>query len=499
MNETTDTAQTYRPAGALPPAPLAPFQGRFDERLAAHLLRRAGFGGSPQEIADLVKLRMRDAVGSLTKFPATPGLPDVPDALPDFTSIDAQLRDRASMMMGGGKLAADPQAVELLKERRKLERQAIEATQLWWLDRMIATPAPLQEKMTLFWHGHFTTAAIQKNVTPAEILAQNALFRSYALGNARELTQRVAVDPAMLKYLDNLHNDAAHPNENFARELMELYTLGIGNYSERDVREAARAWTGLRIRRDSNEVFLNPRLHDDGPKTFLGRTGNFGGTDIVNIIFDRAATSNFLATKLLSFFVYDDPEPELVEPVAGLLRAQNFEIAPVMTQLLSSNVFYSERAYRALVKSPVEFVVGSYRLFGVSKATPLTLGALSRMTQVLFYPPNVKGWAGGSTWINSSTVLARENFANALMTANVVNGAASWLFASGVTDPSAAAQTLAQSIVQGDVSPASLANLEAYLRGDGAAANGALSGENFEQRMRGGAYLTMAMPAYQLA
>ena len=131
--------------------------------------------------------------------------------------------------------------------------------------------------MTLFWHGHFTTAAIQKGVTPAEVVAQNELFRSYALGNVRELTGKVALDPAMLRYLDNIHNEAAHPNENFARELMELYTLGIGNYSEADVREAARAWTGLRVRRATGEVFLNPRLHDAGSKTFLGRTGNFAG------------------------------------------------------------------------------------------------------------------------------------------------------------------------------------------------------------------------------
>jgi uncharacterized protein (DUF1800 family) len=484
---------TFRPAGALPAAPLSPYAGRFDARLAAHLLRRAGFGGSPQDVARIAQVGMRDAVDTLIRFPATPNLPVAPDDAPDLSDIDEQIRAR---MSAAGR---DSQTVELLKQRRMLERRAIGATQLWWLDRMIATPAPLQEKMTLFWHGLFTTAAIQKGVTPREVLAQNALFRSYALGNARALTQAVAVDPAMLKYLDNLHNEAAHPNENFARELMELFTLGIGNYTEADVREAARAWTGLRLRRGTDEVFVNPRLHDDGAKTFLGRTGNFTGSDIVNVIFEQPAAARFLATKLLSFFVYDDPEPELVAAVGTLLHARNFEIAPVLATLFSSNVFYSDRAYRALVKSPVEFVVGSYRLFGVAQAAPTTLGALHRMTQILFYPPNVKGWAGGSTWINSSTVLARENFASALMTANVIDGASSWLLANGPTDPTAASKTLVTTIVQGDASPASVAKLEAYLRGADAAANGALSGENFEQRMRGGAYLTMAMPAYQLA
>lgn len=497
MNGKPANSATFRPAGSLPPAPLAPYAGRFDTRLAAHLLRRAGFGGSPQDVARFASGSLRDAVASLVHFPQTPNLTEAPD-LPDETAIDAQLRDR-EMAAGGTMAAGDSQTVELRKQRRKLERQAVDATQMWWLDRMIATPAPLQEKMTLFWHGHFTTAAIRKGVTPREILAQNVLLRSFALGNARELTQRIAVDPAMLKYLDNLHNEAAHPNENFARELMELYTLGIGNYSERDVREAARAWTGLRLRRATDEVFVDARLHDGDAKTFLGRTGNFGGSDVVDIIFAQPATARFFATKLLAFFVYDEPEPELVTAFASLLSAHDFELAPVMTTLFSSNVFYSERAYRALVKSPIEFVVGSYRLFGVPQAEPSALRALQRMTQVLFYPPNVKGWAGGSAWINSSTILARENFASALMTANVVRGAASWLLASGPANPSAASQALASAIVQGDASPASLAKLEAYLRGADTAANGALSGENFEQRMRGGAYLTMAMPAYQLA
>jgi uncharacterized protein (DUF1800 family) len=352
--------------------------------------------------------------------------------------------------------------------------------------------------MTLFWHGHFTTAALQKGVSPAEVVAQNMLFRSYALGNVRELTQRVAVDPAMLRYLDNIHNEAAHPNENFARELMELYTLGIGNYREADVREAARAWTGLRVRRLTGEVFVNTRLHDAGSKTFLGRIGNFGGSDIVNIIFEQPAAARYFASRLLTFFVYADPEPELVEAVAELLRAHDFELAPVMTTLFSSNVFYSARAYRALVKSPVEFVVGSYRLFEVSEAEPAALAALQRMTQVLFYPPNVKGWPGGAAWLNTSTVLARENFANGLMTTNVIRGS-SWLLAAGPGSPQRAAATIVDAVVQDDVSAASRARLETYLAGTDSAVPGALSAENFDGRMRGGAYLTMAMPAYQLA
>lgn len=219
----------------------------------------------------------------------------------------------------------------------------------------------------------------------------------------------------------------------------------------------------------------------------------------MNIIFTQPAASKFIATKLLEAFVYDDPEPELVDGVAALLRRNDFNLRPVMETLLVSNVFYSPRAYRALVKSPVEFVVGSYQLFGVQQADPKALAALRRMNQVLFYPPNVKGWPGGSTWLNSTTVLARENFTNALMTSGAVMSAADWLLAGGPANVGAAARTLVDTIVQGDVSEAALAKLQGYLRGDGTAALGALSGENFDQRMRGGAYLTMAMPPYQLA
>ncbi len=459
---------------------------------------------------------MSAAVATLVNFPSTASLPSEPATLPDLATIDMQLRDRIRSGMAAptntgmtapattsvaAPVTADStgDVVALRKARRKLAVQGVITAQLWWLNRMLASPAPLQEKMTLFWHGHFTTAAIQKGVTPREIITQNALFRGYALGDVRELTQRVAVDPAMLKYLDNLHNEAAHPNENFARELMELYTLGIGNYAESDVREAARAWTGLRIRRATDEVYVNPRLHDDGSKTFLGRSGNFGGSDIVNIIFDQPAAARYFAAKLLAFFVYTDPEPELIDGVAGLLRQNKFVLAPVMATLLSSNVFYSDRAYRALVKSPVDFVIGTLRLFDVTAVPPTALPALRRMTQILFYPPNVKGWPGGGTWLNSSTVLARENFANALMTTNVIDGASNWLLAAGPGSPQNAAKTIISAIVQGDASPASIGKLEAYLGGADSAALGALSGENFDQRMRGGAYLTMAMPAYQLA
>jgi len=477
-----ETASSFRPAGALDIATaLEPYRGRFDERAAAHLLRRAGFGGTPDEIRRAASGTMAAAVDALITFPATDALPAAPTDLPDDEP-----------MMRGTTLTT-----EMRTERRRAERAGFIATQMWWLDRMLATPAPLQEKMTLFWHGHFTSAP-GKGVTPREMANQNALFRNLALGDVRVLTRSVSYDPAMLRYLDNLHNDRSHPNENYARELMELFTLGIGNYTENDVREAARAWTGIRLRRDTGEPYLSTRLHDDGRKTFLNQTGNFDGGDVVDIIFQQPAAARFFAAKLLNFFVYNDPEPELVDATAALLRKNSFALRPVMSTLLRSNVFYSPRAYRALVKSPVEFVVGTYRLFGVGQTSLVALGALRRMGQVLLYPPNVKGWPGGSTWLNSSTVLARANFANSVMTSKNVD-ASSWLLASGPGDPVVAARNLVDNVLQGDASPAATARLQGFLRGDGAAALPELSVENFDQRMRGGAYLAMAMPAYQLA
>jgi uncharacterized protein (DUF1800 family) len=378
------------------------------------------------------------------------------------------------------------------------------ALQTWWLERMTATPAPLQEKMTLFWHGHFTSAINEKGTSAQMMLAQNQLFRQSALGDVRDLTLRVSQDPAMLRYLDNNANIKAHPNENYARELMELFTLGIGNYSEQDVRESARAFTGwtYRMNRETGygEFFDNRAQHDDGAKTFLGQSGTFEGTDVVRIIFEQPAAPRFLASKLLAFFVYDDPEPALVDQVAALIVRKGFALQTVMSTILRSNVFYSARAYRALVKSPVEFVVGTHQLFGIPQIVPVELATLRSMGQVLFYPPNVKGWDGGAAWVNSQTVLTRENFANGVAQNPAMLSSATWLSASlRAMNPQLVARTLADTMLQGDVSPAATAQLVSYLSGTGQSALAELSVENADERVRNAAYLTMAMPAFQLA
>jgi uncharacterized protein (DUF1800 family) len=496
----TPPSATYRPTGTLDlTTALAPYGGPWGVRQAAHLYRRAGFGGSPADVAAATGAGMHAAVDGFIRFADAAALPAQPATLvADGLAPDLRKEIQELNRAGAAGPLSDADSARLAALRKMANqghRPNMIAMQQWFLDRMIQSPAPLQEKMTLFWHGHFTSA-YQKGITAQALVDQNNLFRANALGNIHDLTIAVSQNPAMLRYLDNAQNFKAHPNENYARELMELFTLGIGNYTETDIRESARAFTGWRIGRDYAFVD-DPNQHDTGSKTFLGRTGNFNGRDIVDIIFQQPAASHWFAGKLLNFFVYNDPEPELVEAVAAQLRAHDFVLQPVMATLLRSNVFYSDRAYRALVKSPVDFVVGSCQLFGVSEVNVPTLGALSRMGQVLFYPPNVKGWDGGAAWLSSQTLLARENFASGLL-ARAADG--SWLgTAVSSMNPPVVARTVTSTILQGDVSSASAEQVLAYLQGSGVSALAALSGENAAERIRGAAYLTMAMPAYQLA
>ncbi len=457
-----DVGGIVRPAGRLDPSnALSPYAGRLGGRAAAHLLRRAGFGGTPADVGRVAQMTATQAVASLV-------------ALTPASAV-----------------APPP---ELVDAERTQRRAAVFTLQSWWLNRMLTTPSPLQEKMTLYFHGHFTSRATPR--FPLITYNQNALFRQYALGNLRELTRRVSKDAAMLIYLNGAANVVAHPNENYARELMELFTLGVNNYTEEDVRESARAWTGWQVNRRADLVSFNPELHDGGRKRFLGQTGDFTGDDIVNIIFSQPQCAKFFAASLLNWFVYNDPEPELVDAVASLLRKHDFELAPVVSTILRSDVFYSPRAYRALVKSPVEFVIGAYKTLGVSQLDYSALPALQQMGQRLFFPPTVAGWPGGQNWLTSGTMIARQNFLTRLLGSQTL-GSSSWLRGLPVA-PASAAQQLAQNLLQSDLAPASLLELENYLGGKGSAALASLSVENYDQRVSGAAYLAMATPAFQL-
>ncbi|HEY6449799.1 MAG TPA: DUF1800 domain-containing protein [Candidatus Cybelea sp.] len=484
-----DVGGTLRPQGSLDlSTALKPYSPVLGERAAAHLLRRAGFGGTPDEVRRYAAMDAREAVTLLLEFPSPSSIAP-PRELDDLPSPVSMATAPLGRMMRGQEMT-----VTQRPQRRRQGREAILALQLWWLNRMLTTVAPLQEKMTLHFHGHFTSRATP--LFPWITYNQNALFRRSALGNLRQLTRDVSKDAAMLMYLNGAQNVASHPNENYARELMELFTLGVDNYTEKDVRDSARAWTGWRVNRRADTVTFDASLHDAGQKTFLGRLGNFDGDDVVDIIFAQPQCARFFATRLLNWFLYNDPEPELVDRVAALLRRHDFELAPLVGTLLASNVFYSPRAYRALVKSPVEFVIGTYKSLGLSAVDRSALPALQQMGQQLFYPPSVAGWPGGEDWLTSGTMISRQNFLTRMLGTQTL-AASSWLRDLPLASTSAV-QMLGDRILQGDVARASLRELEAYMNGKGSAALSSLSAENYDQRVSGAAYLAMATPAYQL-
>ena len=478
----------FRPKGGIDAAgALLPYTGAWNPRLAAHLLRRAGFGGSPADIQSAADAGMSAAVDRLM-HPGADRLPPAPS----------------------GDLSYGPMVDPM--QRRKAFSLAVS----WWLDRMLQTPDPFVERMVYFWHNHFTSA-IEGGITPAMMVAQNNLFRTHALGSFADLTHEIARDPAMLLYLNGNQNRKAHPNENFARELMELFTLGVGNYTEQDVRESARAFTGWVLSRDTGVASFVPRLHDDGPKTFLGQTGDFSGDDVIDVIMHQDATAAFVARKVLRHFVYDDPEPELIDAVAASFRAGRYDVGALMNTLLRSNVFYSARAYRSLVKSPVELVVGTLRTIGVTASTPRIIGAMNAMNQLLMHPPNVAGWPGGAQWLNQGTILARLNFLNQLVSfhapaygaaAQPVNpmqampaipGPQAWLAGAVATDPGSVAERVLTLTVQDDATDEQRRAIMRYLQTDSVGNPVELNGENIDEKVRGAMSLAMALPAYQLA
>lgn len=385
---------------------LEPFQtvGRngWDKTLAAHLLNRVGFGGLPEDIAQVAEWGKERAVDYFVDFEAIPETiepPETPD-LPD-AGLRATLKD----------LAPDERRKKL-QEFGRANREAIEKLRGWWIRRMLTTKRPLQEKLTLFWHGHFATSA--NDVKAARhMLNQNEFLRRNCTGNFRDLLLGISRDPAMLRYLDNNTNRKQHPNENYARELMELFSMGIGNYTEDDVQAAARAFTGWTFRGEEF-VFLS-RQHDYGVKAFLHETGKFDGTDVVDILLKQPCTARFMANKLLRFFVSDKPESGAVDELATLIRQKNYDFKPVLRTLFNSAYFYSPQVYRTQIKSPAQLVIGSVRLLGVKLNERVLAVAMRSLGQDLLYPPNVKGWDGGEAWINTDTLLQRYNIAGYLL------------------------------------------------------------------------------------
>jgi uncharacterized protein (DUF1800 family) len=353
---------------------------------------------------------------------------------------------------------------------------------------MVHTNRPLQEKMTLFWHGHLTSA-LRKVKDPNLLQAQNQMFRANALGSFGDILKAISRDGAMIRWLDLQTNRAGAPNENYGRELLELFTLGVGNYTEDDVDEVARAFTGWSSTPDGQFVFRRMQ-HDFGSKTILGQTGPFDGDDVSAMLAAHPTTARFIASKLFRFFAYPNPEPEVIDRLAGIYLASNGSIRALVEAILRSPEFSSERAYRALIKSPTELIVGALRALGAETVPPQAVQAMRLLGQELFDPPNVAGWFGNRSWINAATLLGRFNvlggLANGLGTP-AIGGQPVTALLDGAKDSSTRAQRVLDLLIDGDANPEERAALVAFAdqaRGP--------------QQMKGLFRLAMALPAYQL-
>ena len=376
---------------------------------ARHLLNRTGFGATDAEIRRFAGLTREEAARTLIDGTRSTAI----TAPPSWTRDPGPLRYPRA---GENASAEERKAFRQEQIREGLELRG------WWIGEMLATPSPLTERMTLFWHNHFVSA--QQKVKLAQLMyRQNVTLREHALGNFGDLLHAIARDPAMLVYLDGARSRKGAPNENFARELMELFTLGEGHYGEGDVKEAARAFTGWSLNRETGRFVFRPFLHDYGEKTVLGRTGRLDGDDVLDVLLARPETAELIVRKLWREFVSPDADEREVKRIAARFRESRYDIKVALAALLTSDAFYAPENRGALVKSPVDVVVGALHQFGMrpGETVPFAVAAAA-MGQNLFGPPNVKGWPGGDAWINSSTLLARKSFLDRLFRADDTAG-----------------------------------------------------------------------------
>ncbi len=382
---------------------------QWNRSTAAHLLNRAGFGGTPAQIEALAKLGLEGAVDRLIRWE------DQAESFPppEWTKVDPETRAETFRKFRNG-TPEERQAAqrEMMKERR----QHLLELQGWWLHRMFTTPRPLQEKLTLFWHGHFATA-IEKVRDPILMWRQNETLRHHAGGDWLTLLDEVTRDPAMLIYLDQHQSRPQNPNENYARELLELFALGEGHYTEQDVMEAARALTGLTLDRLKLRAEYDLNRHDTRRKTFMGNTGNLDGWDILDTVAHHPQSARFISAKLWAYFAAENPSPDWIDALSHTFVSSERKVQPFLRAIFLSEEFYSPGVLRRQIKSPVQFLVQACRqLERELPPTPLAMNALRLLGQVLFAPPNVKGWDGGVAWINTNTLLHRHNLALLLVT-----------------------------------------------------------------------------------
>ncbi len=392
-----------RAVGNGPPS----MQALLDADDARFLLTRTGFAAAPDEVARHVGTTRAAAVDALldgARHDTFTAMPPWTDELPPSRAV---------------RNAWSP---DQRRDDQRLQAQRYDALRAWWLDAMLSTPSPLAERMTLFWHRHFTSGQ-DKSPYARTMAMQHRLLRGEALGNFGTMLHAVAKDPAMLQYLDGASNRKGRPNENFAREVMELFTLGEGHYTQRDVTEAARALTGWGLDPDTLETVWHPNLHDDGMKTVLGQSGPLDADGVLDILLAQPDTARFVCAKLWREFVSDTPDPVELDAIAARFRDSGYEIRAALAALLSSDAFWSDRVRGVHVKSPVEFVVGNVRLFAIDYGDAAQFVPVVRgLGENLFAPPNVKGWPGGALWINSATLLARKQFVERMFRSTTAPG-----------------------------------------------------------------------------
>ena len=374
----------------------------FDTRAAAHLLRRITFGPTWEEINAAEDMGLDATVdGILTELflPPPPG-----DWIDD--PFPPNFQDYTPEQMDSLNTAYQIQFLDMRN---------------WLIDLMLTSDTNISEMMALFWHDHFATSA-SKVFFPPAMYQQNNLIRNYSLGNIKMFVKDMAVDPAMLIWLDNNQNVVNDINENFSRELLELFTIGVGNYTQEDIVEAARAYTGYVT--DGLDTYFIPVRHDYGVKTFMGQTGNFFGNDIVDIIFEQDETARFFAKKILQWFVYHNPDEESIEALADILRNNDYEIKPMLEAMFTSELFYDENYRGAKYRGAIAHIISPMRQLYITDITPpepdqpdniLLLYFQEVLGQAILFPPDVSGWSGYRNWINTYTLPYRKIFTNGVI------------------------------------------------------------------------------------
>jgi len=379
---------------------------------AAHLASRAGFGPTPSQLNRLESMSPEEAVDSFLTYPAESTRNQAPDW---FHQEQAANRLPNGMDRAAFRKLPEEERRKLRQKQQREDRKNLRTAQAWWLERMVKSDHPLEEKLTLFWHGHFATSS-QKVRAAYPMLQQNLTFREQGIGSFAALVESVSKDPAMLVFLDNARSNRRKPNENYARELMELFTLGEGHYTEDDIRNAARALTGWSMHASKWEFQERPFLHDKGNKRFMGQSGRFDGSDIIGIILKRPRAAEFLAERLWRFFASEQIPKGVVGGLEKVLRETDFDIQKTLRALFLHEDFYHPNMIRTQIKGPVQLVTHLCRTLN-SRTPPgqQMVRACTQLGQILFAPPSVKGWDGGAAWITASTLAMRYQLAERLV------------------------------------------------------------------------------------